>query len=66
MWFACQFACRFSRRPGFSVLCIAEQNCSSPSQAVCWGGLQLLLAKRSAAGFLGPVSSSQYIYHQDK
>lgn len=59
LWFACQFASRFSRRPGFGVLCVTEQNNLSPSEAVRWGGLQLLLPKRSAASLLGLVSSSQ-------
>lgn len=58
--FAFKFASRFSGRPGFSVLCLAEQNHSSPSQAMHWGGLQSLLSKRSATIFLVLVSSSQY------
>lgn len=48
----------FSRRPDLGMLCVAEQNQSSPSEAMHWGGLQVLLSKRSATSFLGRVSSS--------
>lgn len=51
--FAFKFASHFSGRPGFCVLCLAEQNHSSPGWARHWGGLQLLFLRGLQPVILG-------------